>query len=72
MLANRNLDIGFGSYTQEALSDRDRLLRGIEPDFEHLLRSFELTDQPLELTLLLLTLARRGTQLAWPLTSFVH
>ena len=41
----------FGGHTQEALSNRDRLLRRIEPDFENLLRSFELTDEPPEFIL---------------------
>jgi hypothetical protein len=72
VLADRDLDVGLGGHAQQALADRYRLLGRIEPDFKYLLGSFELADHPLELALLLVTLASRRTQLAWPLTSFVH
>jgi hypothetical protein len=72
VLAHGDLDIGIGGNAQEALSDRDRLLVRVQADLENLLGSFELTDQFLELTLLLLAFSCRRAQLAGPLTSFVH
>jgi len=72
VLSHCNLDIGLGGNAQETLSNGDRFLFCIEPDFEYLLRSFELTDEPLELTVLLLTLARSGAQFTGPLAPFVH
>ena len=72
MLAYRDFDIGLCGNAKKSLPDRDRLLRRIEPDFEYLLWPFELTDESLELALLLFTLAGCRAQLAGPLTSFVH
>jgi hypothetical protein len=72
MLSHRDLDIGVCGDAQEALPDRDRLLGRIEANLEDLLRSLEVTDEPLELTLLLFALTSRGTQLARPLDGLVH
>ena len=72
MLSNRDLDLGLRSHSEKALSDGDRLLIRIEPDFEHLLRSFQLTDEPLELALLLGPLESGRAQFARPRASFVH
>lgn len=72
MLADGDLDIGFGSNAKQSLANGYRLLGCIEPDFEYLLRTLELTDQFLELTLLLLTLSGSGAQFSGPLASLVH
>jgi hypothetical protein len=72
VLSYGDLDVGLCGYAEKTLPDCDRLFSGIQPDFEHLLGTLQLTDEPLELTGLLLTLASRGTHLARTLASFVH
>jgi hypothetical protein len=61
VLPHSDLDVGFGGSAKETLPDRDRLLGWIEANLEDFLRSFELTDQPLETTLLLFSLLSRRT-----------
>ena len=56
MLPDGDLDVFVGGNPQQTLSDRDRFLICIEPDFKDLIRSFELSDQALELLRLLLGL----------------
>jgi hypothetical protein len=72
MLSDGDLDIRVGCDTEQSLPDSDRLLLGIKPDGEHLLRSFELTYEATELTLLLLARLCSRAQLARWLGSLVH
>ena len=72
VLSHRDFHVGLSCHAQKALTDRDRLLVGIEPDLEDLLRSFQLSDQFLELPLLLLAFASGRAEFSRSLTSFVH
>ena len=72
VLSHGDLNVSIGGDSQQSLSDRDRLLIRIETNFKDLLRSFELSDQALELARLLFAFAGGGTQLARRLASFVH
>jgi hypothetical protein len=72
VLADSDLHVGLGRNPEQTLPNGDRFLVLIEADFEYLIWSRELPDQFLELTLLLLTLACCGAQLAWSLSAFVH
>jgi hypothetical protein len=72
MLSHGDLDIRIGCDTEQSLPDGYRLLLGIKPDGEHLLRSFELTYEATELTLLLLARLCSRRQLARRLGSLIH
>jgi hypothetical protein len=62
VLSHRDLDIGVRGNAQEPLPDRNRFLGRIEADLKNLLRSFELTNESLELALLLFAHKSRGAQ----------
>jgi hypothetical protein len=72
VLSHRDLDIGVRGNAQVPLPDRNRFLGRIEADLKNLLRSFELTNESLELALLLFAHKSRGAQLARPRAGFVH
>jgi len=46
VLSDGDLNVGFGGDAQQSLPDRYRLLGGIEPNREDLLRTFELGNEP--------------------------
>ncbi|HEY5487900.1 MAG TPA: hypothetical protein VIK06_09645 [Candidatus Limnocylindrales bacterium] len=72
MLSHRDLNVRIGGYTEQSLPDGDGLLFGVQPNGEYLLRSFELSYEAPELTLLLFARFRGRTELARWLGSLVH